>query len=161
MFQTPLCSVSISNDLPDYAPVYLRSDGNSYKLWAPSGSLLKWNTTQEKTALLCSGDNNVLERTNIQFNENTCSSGQEFLLVGATSSIATKDLKCKSSVDGECSATTESCANGRGVLNKLGFNSGQSSGFITYIEACFDKDRSSVLYTRHILPGGAIASIHR
>ncbi|EAT39316.1 AAEL008857-PA [Aedes aegypti] len=154
---TPSCSVNPTKDLPQNEPVYLRHDGKSYHLWYPSASVLKWNTTSEETALLCSGANNVLEQTNKPLNVKTCSKGQEFLVEGATTAISAKDLKCKASVDGECAPNVEPCANNRGVLNKLGFNAG-TGGFITYIDSCFDADRSSVLYTRHILPGAAIAN---
>lgn len=154
---TPSCSVNPSKDLPSNEPVYLKPVDNTYILWAPSGSTLKWNTTSEQTALLCSGANNALEQTNKALSQKTCSKGQEFFVDGGTTAINSKNLLCKASVDGECAENVGPCANNRGVVNKLGFDAG-ASGFITYIESCFDTDRSSVLYTKHTLSGGAIAS---
>lgn len=153
---SPRCSVS-PKDLPQNEPVYLKHEGSSYVLWAPSGSVLKWNTTSEQTALLCSGTDNALEQTNKALNENTCSRGLEFMVDGLNTAASAKDLKCKASVDGECVPSVETCPSNRGVVNKLGFNAG-TSGFITYIDTCFDTTRSSVLYTRHVLPGAAIAN---
>ncbi|XP_019548525.3 uncharacterized protein LOC109418755 [Aedes albopictus] len=154
---TPSCSVNPSKDLPLNEPVYLMPDGNTYKLWAPSGSTLKWNSTSEQTALLCSGANNALEQTSKALSQKTCSKGQEFFVEGGTTAINSKNLQCKAAVDGECAENVGPCGSNRGVLNKLGFDAG-ASGFITYIESCFNTERSSVLYTKHSLPGVAIAS---
>lgn len=160
---SPRCSVNPAKDLPpENEPVYLKHDGSSLQLWAPKGSTLVWNTTTEQTALLCSGTGNALEKTDLVLTEKTCLRGTQFTVAGAGDPVGSKDLKCKAAVVGECGGCLTSdpviqCGSERGVLKKLGFNAA-GLGFITYIEACFNPGRSSVLYTRHILPGAAIAN---
>lgn len=143
-------------DLPQNEPVYLKQDGALFNLWAPKGSVLVWNTTTEQTALLCSGTGNALSQTGSVLTEKTCLRGSQFTVAGET--VNAKDLKCKVAVVGDCAASQDPCGNERGVLNKLGFNA-EANGFIAYIDACVNTARSSVLYTRHILPGAAIASM--
>lgn len=149
----PLCSIEISA-LPANDPVYLKIDkDNKLKLWTFSGSKLSWDKTTGETALLCSGTGNFLEASNTQFTKKTCSKGTQFTIADKT--YDAKTLKCKSAVTGDSSGGGQECGNYQGTLFNLGFNA-DTNGFVTYIETCINETRSTVLYTRHVLPGAAI-----
>lgn len=65
------------------------------------------------------------------------------------------ELQCSGRMTGEAKETGENCGTS-GTLLKLGFNV-EDVGFLTYIESCYDRSQASVIYTRHIIPGKAIA----
>lgn len=152
--EQPRCSVAISA-LPTNDPVYLKVNGTQLKLWTFDGPTLDWDKDAGETALLCSGTENVLEKSNKQLTKKTCSKGTLFSVEGVDAEA--KDLNCKATVAGDILPTTEGCGNLRGTLYKLGFNA-DTSGFVTYIESCMNTLTLSVFYTKHVLPGAAIKS---
>lgn len=86
-------------------------------------------------------------------NTMTCNSGVNFNVGGISANAV--DLICKNGINGDTVSTGQACANNLGKLITLGFNLG-TSGFVTYIESCYNMNTGSTLYTRHILPGQAI-----
>lgn len=84
----------------------------------------------------------------------TCNSGVNFN-VGGVSSVNAVDLICKTRIFGDTVSSGPACGNNLGQLITLGFNLG-NSGFVTYIESCYNMNTGSTLYTRHIIPGQSI-----
>lgn len=147
------CMVILRSDIAARDPVYLQIVNGQAELWAPNGPALIWNSTNEVTALLCSGSNNALMPTGMATNQKTCVDRSTFSVEG---NLATSlELQCRNQITGDTINTGQSCG-GRGTLLYLGFNS-QVYGFIPYIHSCMDMQRASVLWTRHILPGAAVA----
>lgn len=83
-----------------------------------------------------------------------CVSGTTFTVGGV--SATTGSLTCKNTITGDYQNTGRSCGHD-GTLINLGFNTGATHGFTTYIESCYSMVTGSLRYTRHIIPGQAIA----
>nr|XP_019548503.2 uncharacterized protein LOC109418725 [Aedes albopictus] len=147
------CMVILRSDIPVRDPVYLKIVNGQADLWAPNGPALIWNSTNEITALLCSGSNNALTHTGLATSSKTCVDRTTFKVEGILAT--SQELQCRNQITGDTINTAQSCG-GRGTLLYLGFNS-QVYGFIPYIHSCMDMQRASVLWTRHILPGAAVA----
>ncbi|XP_065078959.1 uncharacterized protein LOC135701935 [Ochlerotatus camptorhynchus] len=147
------CMVIIRTDIPARDPVYLKVVNGQADLWAPNGPALIWNSTNEVTALLCSGSNNALVATDMATSHKTCIERTTFNVEGVHAT--SQELQCRNQITGDTINTGQSCG-GRGTLLYLGFNS-QVYGFIPYIHSCMDMQRASLLWTRHILPGAAVA----
>ncbi|XP_058835727.1 uncharacterized protein LOC131692593 [Topomyia yanbarensis] len=152
----PTCSVDIQKDLPVKDPVYLIKQADLLHLWAPYGSALVWNKSVQQSALLCSGTGNELVQTKTAVSYKSCIQGSKFNIEGGITA-SSKELECKETVTADSVVSTEACGNDWGVKHKIGFDAG-NAGFVEYIQSCFDPKRLSVLFTRHILPGAAIAS---
>lgn len=95
---------------------------------------------------MCFSDSQVM-------NTMTCNSGVNFNVGGV--SVNAVDLICSSGIYGDTVSSGQACGNNLGQLITLGFNLG-TSGFVTYIESCYNMNTGSTLYTRHIIPGQAI-----
>ncbi|XP_058464821.1 uncharacterized protein LOC131438670 [Malaya genurostris] len=140
------CTVNIRDNLQSPEPVFFRSS----QLWSPDGAALMWNSG-ESSAISCqSGQINGFDTSNADI---TCQSGTSFTIGGT--SVDSSALTCTQRITGEIDITSNDCANGAGQLRNIGFRTADGQ-LVTYIQSCYNVNRASVIYTRHIIPGRAI-----
>ncbi|XP_062555013.1 uncharacterized protein LOC134220073 isoform X2 [Armigeres subalbatus] len=140
------CSVNLQEHLGPLEPLFIK-DG---QLWAPDGPALTWEA-HESTIVACSKVKFINASNNTAYL--TCVSGQDFLV--DETPLNSVELQCSGRMTGEVDDTGEQCGS-NGTLLKLGFDV-ESVGFVTYIESCYDRPDASVIFTKHIIPGKAIA----
>lgn len=64
-------------------------------------------------------------------------------------------IDCSKTITGDIETTTATCANAVGVLQNIGFKTAQT-GFVPYIQVCYNMNTGSAMYARHIIPGKSI-----
>lgn len=64
-------------------------------------------------------------------------------------------IECSETIFGNIETTTVNCSNGNGVFQNIGFTT-NLTGFVPYIQTCYNMNTGSAIYSRHIIPGKSI-----
>ncbi|XP_058124124.1 uncharacterized protein LOC131285335 [Anopheles ziemanni] len=147
-----MCVVDIKTGLSDQEPLFLRPNN---QLWIPDGPALKWDEW-ESTPIACPGDDgkNIIVKTGRPKSTITCVSGTTFRLGDLTEHVDIADIKCQSRPTGSVQNTGQDCGGGGTLLN-VGFQV-DTVDFVTYFLSCYNMQTASVIYTFHVIAGGAI-----
>uniref|UniRef100_A0A2M3ZZ76 Putative deoxyribonuclease i n=2 Tax=Anopheles triannulatus TaxID=58253 RepID=A0A2M3ZZ76_9DIPT len=151
------CRVYLNGNLTqDHVPLFLHASGGEYKLLHPPGAFFEWRKSQ-KVLLGCSSNKNVLDDIESSFASVTCVEGQRFRLPNSTRVKSFTDIRCKSTVSSSLKPRSSTCANGKGQVYDVGFEV-NGLPFIKYFHTCYNNEKSSAVYSEHLLLGRSLNS---
>ncbi|XP_058065311.1 uncharacterized protein LOC131214972 [Anopheles bellator] len=150
------CRVYLNGNLTqDQDPLILDHYKGLYNLMQPSGPFFELQKFQQML-VGCSTKNNILLNTGTHHTTITCIDGQQFTLPNRTRPVTFDEIRCRSSVASAIRTQNATCANSRGRLYVIGFEVGDFP-FIKYFQTCYDLEKSSAIYSAHLLPGGSLS----
>uniref|UniRef100_A0A182FLR6 DNA/RNA non-specific endonuclease domain-containing protein n=2 Tax=Anopheles albimanus TaxID=7167 RepID=A0A182FLR6_ANOAL len=139
------CVINVKTDLPYPEPVFIRNNN----LWIPSDGKLNWGLA-ESNLISCPRSgvvNSTIETTLL-----TCVAGNLYILNGELVNIS--QVVCSRPVTGDREPTNKPCANS-GTIHNIGFQI-DGVGFVKHFDVCYNAQTSSVVYTKHMIPGDSI-----
>lgn len=111
-------------------------------------------TTGQRVTAACHGQNNLLLKTEKQFNSACCCIASPKLQINDTISLSYNELGCKSQPK-ESFIGSGTCGGGSGSMIRIGW---QLSGgaFIDLYSVCHDKSNSNTLYSVNTIRGASV-----
>ncbi|CRK89123.1 CLUMA_CG002495, isoform A [Clunio marinus] len=156
------CTIDIKTELNRTAtgtvkePLFLKYTGSEYRLMLPD-STGHLNFRQGENAMVaCTSDQkpNTLTFNNKTSSTIFCLSGDSYNINNMRYKVSDFN-ECKSLITGNTINLNKKCAD-QGSMITIGFQLTEGRGFITLIEICYNKKRSSSIYAKHIVQGKII-----